>query len=289
MKNSYPKIVCWKITSKCNRKCPFCFRPNCRDLNTKQIYKIIDNLAVHGVKGIGITGGEPLLRKDIINILKYIRNKNIDICFATNTDFYSKRQESINKYVSTIGIPIEGSTKEIHDSIRGVNNLGHVTNTINKIYHDTKIPMYFTTVITHKNINDLINIENILEKYKDRILYWKIYEFIGYPDRPFQYLNYRKIPQQKIKKIINSLGKKLGKDKIFYLSTKDRSGVSFIINSDGGVAIPIEQDGKTRDCVLGNFLKDEASKIFNNWDKLVDYKKYACHLCALKCLKVRHA
>ena len=142
MKNHYPEIVCWRITSKCNRNCPFCFRPDRQDLPTEKIYKIIDNLAVHGVKGIGITGGEPLLRKDIVKIFKYIWGKGIKICLATNTDLYSKYQKSINKYVETIGIPIEGSTKEIHDSLRGVGNYHNVVGAINNIYK-SRPRMYF--------------------------------------------------------------------------------------------------------------------------------------------------
>ncbi|MFH1036859.1 MAG: radical SAM protein, partial [Patescibacteria group bacterium] len=65
MNKNYPQIVCWRITSKCNRKCPFCFRPDRQELNSKKVFKIVDDLAKNGVKGLGITGGEPLLRDDI--------------------------------------------------------------------------------------------------------------------------------------------------------------------------------------------------------------------------------
>jgi MoaA/NifB/PqqE/SkfB family radical SAM enzyme len=285
MKKNYPEIVCWRITSKCNRSCPFCFRPDCRDLNTKKIYKIIDDLTKHGVKGIGITGGEPLLRKDIIKILKYIWKKNIKICLATNADFYSKYQRFINKYITTIGIPIEGSTKKIHESLRGANNFRNVINAIDNIYKKSKIQMYFSTVITKNNIKDLVNIENLLAKYKDRILYWKIYDIINYPDRSFQLIKYHGILKAKIKKTINNLGGKLGKNKILYLSPDDRSEASLIINPDGEAVVPINKKTKTKDFVLGNLLKDRAGKIFNNWSRVSDYNKYMCHKCSLRCIK----
>lgn len=284
MKNGYPEIVCWRITSKCNRKCPFCFRPNRTDLSIENIYKIIDNLAVCGVKGIGITGGEPLLRKDIIKILEHIWKRGIKICLATNTDFYSKYQRPINKYVSAIGIPIEGSKKKIHDSIRGDGNFYNVVNTINKIYTNSRLKMYFSTMLTKNNVDDLINIESFLEKYKDRILYWKIYDIIIYPDRPFQSIKGNKISKTKIKKTIEVLGKKLGKNKIFYLSPTDRSEASLIINPDGEVLVPVNRKTKTKDFVLGNLLKNRVEEIFINWNKAADYNKYKCHKCALKCL-----
>lgn len=285
MKKNHPEIICWRITSKCNRNCPFCFRPDCQDLTTKEIYKIIDNLAKHGVKGIGITGGEPLLRKDIIKILKYIWEKNIKICLATNTDLYSKYQKFINKYVTTIGFPIEGATKEIHESLRGENNFRNIINAINKIYEKSKIQMYFSTVITKDNIEDLANIENLLAKYRDRIVYWKIYDIIDYSDRVFQSMKNQRISKTRIKKVIDNLGKKLGKNKILYLSPDDRSEASLIINPNGEAVVPINKKTKTRDFVLGNLLKDGADEVFDNWSNTVDYNKYICHKCALRCTK----
>jgi len=284
MRKNYPEIICWRVTSKCNRKCPFCFRPNRQDLNTEKVYKIIDNLAAYGVKGIGITGGEPLLRKDIIKIIKYIWEKGIKICLATNTDFYPQYRRFTNKYVSTIGIPIEGSTKEIHDSIRGKDSFHNVVNAINDIYQRNKLQMYFSTVLMKDNIEDLVNIENLLAKYQDRISYWKIYDIIDYFDRPFQFLRGNKISKTKIKKTIGALGKKIGKNKIFYLTPDDRGKASLLVNPDGEALIPVNKKIKTKDFILGNLLEDRIDEIFKNWNQAADYSKYLSHKCALKYL-----
>lgn len=285
MKNNRPAIICWRITSKCNRKCPFCFRPDAKDLKKAAIYRIIDKLVKNGIKGIGITGGEPLLRKDIAEILKYLKNKKVKICLATNTDFYHRHQKSINKYVTAIGIPIDGSKKEIHDSIRGIGNFDNVIDTANKIYSAGKLGMYFSTVITRKNINDLKNIECLLAKYQNRIIYWKIYELIDYCNRSFQSMKNCDAVALKINNEVKKLGKKLGKDKIFFLSSKKRSGASFLINPDGSAIAPLESRGKTKDIFLGNLLSDNFDKILKKWNNVIDYNynKYDCHKCALKC------
>jgi len=140
-------------------------------------------------------------------------------------------------------------------------------------------------VLTKNNIEDLVNIESLLAKYQDRIIYWKIYDIIGYSNRPFQSIKGNKIPKIKIKKIIDALGSKLGKNKIFYLSPNKRSGASLLINPDGEVVVPINKKNKTKDIILGNLLKDKVDKIFKNWNKIADYNKYVCHKCALKCIK----
>jgi MoaA/NifB/PqqE/SkfB family radical SAM enzyme len=241
-------------------------------------------LAKAGITGIGITGGEPLLRKDFAKILKYINKKNIKVCLATNLDFYSKHQKIINKYVSTIGVPIEGSTKEIHDSVRGSGNFNNVISAINNIYKNTELQMNFSTVLAGNNTEDLVNIENLLVRYGDRISYWKIYDIINYSDRQFQSIRSNKLSKVKLKEIINGLGDRLGKDKVFYLSPDNRSEASLLINPNGEAVIPINKKAKTKDFILGNFLEDSASDIFKKWNKVTDYNKYACHKCALKCL-----
>lgn len=228
------------------------------------------------------------MRKDIVKIFKHIHSRKINICLATNTDFYSKYQKSIDKYVSTIGIPIEGSTKEIHELLRGKDNFRNITNAINKIYNNSKIQMYFSTVLTRNNIGDLVNIENLLATYRDRVLYWKLYEIIDYPDRSLQSIKRSMIPEARVKRAIGGLGKKLGKSKILFSSSKDRSGASFIINPDGEVIVPIDNEKKTKDIVLGNLLRDRGSEIFAKWGKIVNRQKYLCHKCALKCMKKKN-
>lgn len=241
MRNKYPTIVCWRITSKCNRHCPFCFRPDRKELNTKEIYRIIDNLTEAGLKGMRITGGEPLSRKDMPKILKYIWGKGIKICLATNLDFYSKCEKHVNKYVSTIGIPLEGATSKVHDSLRGKGSFDRITNAMDRIYKKSRLKMYISTVLTKENIDDLSNIEELLSQYKERIVYWKIYNMINYSDRSFQSMKSNNISAARIKRIISSLGDRIGKDKVFYLSPKDRSEASFIINSDGEAVVPIQR------------------------------------------------
>jgi MoaA/NifB/PqqE/SkfB family radical SAM enzyme len=252
----------------------------------ESVFKIINKLAKSGVKGIGITGGEPLSRKDILYILEYIHSKNLKICLATNTDFYNKYYKQINKYVDVVGIPVEGSTEKIHDAIRGIGNFKNVTNALRTTNRNNK-KIYITTVVTKNNILDITNIENLLVKYKNKITYWKLYELIKYYNRPFQKIKHT-IPLKIIRHIIKNIGKKLGRNKTFYLTSKDRSETSFIINPNGDAVVPQREKDKTYDILLGNILSDDIKKIFEKWNNLIDYNKYKCHKCALKngCIKM---
>ena len=107
--------ILWEITPRCNMKCKHClfFNNNCKDLKkeltTEEVFKIIDNVCKDtSVKAIWISGGEPLLRNDIVEICKYIKSKNIKpffnfviksraVCFL-----FSKSSVSSNKLLNII-------------------------------------------------------------------------------------------------------------------------------------------------------------------------------------------
>jgi len=68
---------------------------------------------------IVITGGEPLIRKDIKDILHIFKDINVDISLFTNGLFLEQSLETINTCVSKLFIPVDGSHSNLHDRIRG--------------------------------------------------------------------------------------------------------------------------------------------------------------------------
>ena len=127
-------------------------------------------------------------------------------------------------------------------------------------------------------------------RYKDRIIYWKLYEFIKYHNKPFQKIKHA-VSTEVVKRIIKGIGKKLGRNKVFYLTSANRSEASFLINPNGDAIVPQKKKDKTHDIVLGNILFDDVKNIFKKWNNLIDYHKYQCHECALKsggCMKINN-
>jgi len=64
-----------KVGFSCNNNCLFCFIPKKTiDRNTREIKNTLLQCKIDGVEKIVITGGEPTIRKDIIQILEYAKN-----------------------------------------------------------------------------------------------------------------------------------------------------------------------------------------------------------------------
>jgi len=106
------------VTQRCNLRCIHCCEKVQPDEgNLSQIKKIIDKLAENNIKKICVTGGEPLLRKDIIDILKYIHSKKIDLTFSTNGTLVTREfLEKIKPYIQNIRFSIYGS-EENHKAV----------------------------------------------------------------------------------------------------------------------------------------------------------------------------
>lgn len=116
---TYPLTVTLQINRTCNLNCVYCSESNrLDDLSYENAIEILDKLK--GVKRIIISGGEPLLHKDLIPILKACRERFEVVAVATNAVLMSPEiAEQIVKYVDYFDITIDGPRK-IHDSIRGM-------------------------------------------------------------------------------------------------------------------------------------------------------------------------
>ena len=113
-----------RVTKACNLRCPHCYvnagEKLENELSLEEIKSIIDQLAKLKVFSIFFTGGEPFLRKDIIEILKYTNKKGIGIAISTNGSFLNKEvlEKMRNIHFDLFQISLDGP-KKIHESIRG--------------------------------------------------------------------------------------------------------------------------------------------------------------------------
>ena len=116
----------WEITHQCNYNCSYCiFSCNSKkidgELTTEECYHIIDELVLHNFNHLKITGGEPFIRKDILEILKYASERLItDI--STNASLITpEKVELLNQLkLKMIHVSLDGDKLE-HESVRGNN------------------------------------------------------------------------------------------------------------------------------------------------------------------------
>ncbi|MBG0776222.1 MAG: 12,18-didecarboxysiroheme deacetylase [Desulfovibrionaceae bacterium] len=119
-------VVVWNMTQRCNLKCVHCYahaidEQGQDDIGTEQAKAMIDDLAAFGAPVMLFSGGEPLVRRDLIELAKHARAKGMRAVISTNGTLITqeKAQELKEVGLSYVGISLDGA-EEVHDRFRGV-------------------------------------------------------------------------------------------------------------------------------------------------------------------------
>jgi MoaA/NifB/PqqE/SkfB family radical SAM enzyme len=151
-------------TYRCNLRCEMCGfwkRKPKREFDTREIFKVIDNFAEIGTKAISFSGGEPLLRKDIFNMIKYSKERGMITHLATNGTLVNEEvaKKLFDLEIDAISISLDGATPEIHDDIRGVRGSFEKTVTglknLSDIFKYTETSIDVTVLFSEHNFPEI--------------------------------------------------------------------------------------------------------------------------------------
>lgn len=112
----YPFYASFKITHKCTLRCSFCnvWMEKTPDLSKEDVFKVLDNLGNSSITVLSLEGGDPLMRKDLGEILEYAYKKPFYLFFTTNGHLLDKRpMEEYGKNIDYLHISID----EGHDNL----------------------------------------------------------------------------------------------------------------------------------------------------------------------------
>ena len=120
-----PSLISWNLTKKCNLRCPHCYMEAGskadRELTTQECIHLLDEMKALGTEMVILTGGEPLLRKDIFDIAAYASELGMWVVMGTNGVLITDRvaQKMVACGVKGVGISIDSIDPEKHDRFRG--------------------------------------------------------------------------------------------------------------------------------------------------------------------------
>jgi len=121
----YGPVVVWNCTRTCNLNCIHCYsnsgaQKNSGELTTQEAKRFIDNLAEFNVPVLLFSGGEPLLRPDLPELVSYAGNKGIRPTISTNGTLLDRDFTVTLKNIGTgyVGISLDG-IGENNDRFRG--------------------------------------------------------------------------------------------------------------------------------------------------------------------------
>ncbi len=121
------RLVAWEVTRSCNLNCVHCRASSERgpypgELSTEKCLSILNEMAAIGRPIVILTGGEPLLRKDIFDLARHGSDLGLRMVMATNgtllTPEITERMQKSG--IQRVSISIDGAEAESHDRFRQV-------------------------------------------------------------------------------------------------------------------------------------------------------------------------
>jgi radical SAM protein len=176
-----PFLAIWEVTQSCDLACKHCRAaaqpiPHPDELTNAEGKKLIDQIAEMGVPIFVFTGGDPMKRKDVFDLIRYAADKGVQVALTPSATPLLTR-EAIFKLKEAglvrLGISLDGSTPEIHDTFRGLP--GAWARTIQAIQwaNEAGIPIQVHTTISRHNAKDLDNLCSLFEKMA--IVMWNVF------------------------------------------------------------------------------------------------------------------
>lgn len=164
-----PFFASYNVTGRCNLKCTFCewWKNDIPELTTKKALVAIDSICSLGVPFFDISGGEPLLRKDLFTLAKRVSSYGCVVSMNTNgTLLNEKIVKQVAEIFDTVVVSLDGP-KIVHDTIRGV--LGTYDKSVKaiKLLKSNGVRTGINSVVTPLNIKILPKFIDELQKNVD--------------------------------------------------------------------------------------------------------------------------
>ena len=194
------KIAVFNVTARCDSACGFCFGPETiidnqklitnAEKSTVVLKKIIKKLYKNGTRVLVFTGGEPLLRQDIWELIEFAKRLGMFTALHTNGLLLSRKfkmqkskckmtiqnskllREKI-KFLDQINLPLDGYDEKTNDAMRGKGHLRAVMGVLRGL-KGLPIRVIISTVATAQNAKNVPKIGKILPKW---IYKWRVFQF----------------------------------------------------------------------------------------------------------------
>lgn len=184
MKDSFGRNIDYlriSVTDKCNLRCQYCMpangvtlMPHDEMLTLEEIARLVGVFAKLGVKKVRITGGEPMVRKNLIKLIKDIHDiAGIEeICMTTNGILFADHVEDLWKAGLThVNISLDTLQKDTFRKITGMDGLEKVMDALEKALYYGMVVKLNCVPCEEFNKDDLTEIALLARKYPIDVRY----------------------------------------------------------------------------------------------------------------------
>src|SRR4051812_35319957 len=179
--NQRPFIAIWEVTQACDLACVHCrasAQPN-RDpleLSTEEGKDLIDQIAALKVPVFVLTGGDPIKRPDLFELIGHARSVGVRVSLTPSATPLLTREivERLKEAgLARLAVSMDGASAATHDAFRGMS--GSFARTLDAVRwaNEVGLPVQINTTFSRRNINEIDSIVALMEKLK--ITLWSVF------------------------------------------------------------------------------------------------------------------
>ena len=183
-KHTYLRI---SLIERCNLKCTYCMpeegiplSPRNHLMSYEEIYTIAKTFVKHGVTKIRLTGGEPLIRKDIHVILKKLSSLGVELSITTNAVLVHKYIDALKEFgIKSINVSLDTLKREKFSQITRRNEFERVYQNILLLIREGFHVKINSVLIKDFNEDEIIDFIELTKKHPITIRFIEFMPFNG--------------------------------------------------------------------------------------------------------------
>ena len=176
-----PYIVIWEVTQACDLACVHCrasaqSRRNPLELSTEEGKRLIDEIAQMQVPVFVLTGGDPIKRPDLFELIEHARSVGVRVSLTPSATPLLTRdviQRLKQSGLARLAVSLDGSYREVHDAFRGMSGSFDRTMEAIEWANEVGLPVQINTTFSRSNVGDFDNIAALMET--KRIALWSVF------------------------------------------------------------------------------------------------------------------
>jgi len=176
-----PFTVAWEITRACALACVHCRaeaqpRRDPRELSTGEAFRVIDELVEIGGPILIVTGGDPLMRDDVFEIIERAASRGLRVAFSPSATGRCTRkalEKARDAGVSRVHISLDGPDAASHDAFRGVRGSFQRTLEILQDVREAGLSLQVGTTVSRHSVERLPEIAKLIGGY-DPVM-WSVF------------------------------------------------------------------------------------------------------------------
>lgn len=162
-------VVIWNLIRRCNLTCKHCYATSADkdfpgELNTEQVFDVLDDLKSFGVPVLILSGGEPLMRPDIFEISHRAKDMGFYVGLSSNGTLITEDniQNIVDVGYNYVGVSVDGN-RDTHDKFR--RKQGSFDEALHgiRLCHDAGIKVGLRFTLTEDNKQDLPNLLKLMD------------------------------------------------------------------------------------------------------------------------------